>query len=154
MAKREQFRPEFYLGMDRPQTKAYEALERFLTRKKWTYGLDPQHGRLLVLSTGGHWLFHDVKNLHQCVEADCERRRITECVFRVRTEIDGNQDARDGEIHDRSPLRECGTPPVRHGTLSIVHTSPAPQHVSSPCERSSRQSSPFAAALDFSPALG
>jgi hypothetical protein len=52
LAKREQFRPEFYLGMDRPQTKAYEALERFLARKKWAYGLDPQHGRLLVLSTG------------------------------------------------------------------------------------------------------
>jgi hypothetical protein len=49
MAKREAFRPEFYSGMQRWQVKAYDSLERYLSRKQWAYGLDPQHGRLLVL---------------------------------------------------------------------------------------------------------
>src|SRR5690242_2976188 len=52
LAKREHFRPEFYRGMGRPQAKAYEALERYLGRRKRAYGLDPQHGRLMVLSIG------------------------------------------------------------------------------------------------------
>jgi hypothetical protein len=49
VARRESFRPEFYGGMDRWQVKAYSALERYLSRRQWDYGLDPQHGRLLVL---------------------------------------------------------------------------------------------------------
>ena len=43
------FRPEFYQNMGRWHTKAYSAIERFMVRKHWEYGLDPQHGRLLVI---------------------------------------------------------------------------------------------------------
>ena len=49
VAKRETFRPEFYSGLHGWQEKAYNSLERYLSRKQWDYGLDPQHGRLLVL---------------------------------------------------------------------------------------------------------
>ena len=49
VAKRETFRPEFYSGLHGWQEKAYNSLERYLSRKQWNYGLDPQHGRLLVL---------------------------------------------------------------------------------------------------------
>jgi hypothetical protein len=49
IAKRETFRPEFYSGMQRWQVKAYNSLERYLSARQWDYGLDPQHGRLLVL---------------------------------------------------------------------------------------------------------
>jgi hypothetical protein len=49
IAKRDVFRPDFYRGMDRRQAKAYEVLERFLARRELSYGLDPRHGRLLVL---------------------------------------------------------------------------------------------------------
>jgi hypothetical protein len=49
VAKRETFRPEFYSGLHGWQVKAYNSLERYLSRKQWEYGLDPQHGRLLVL---------------------------------------------------------------------------------------------------------
>lgn len=49
VVKRDELRPGFYHGMERRYVKAYEALERFLTRKGWPYGLDPQHGPLLVL---------------------------------------------------------------------------------------------------------
>lgn len=52
IARRDGFRPEFYLGLGRAETKAYEALERFLTRKGWPYGLEPHHDRLIVLPAG------------------------------------------------------------------------------------------------------
>lgn len=52
ITKRDVFRPEFYEEMDQLQKDAYEELERFLTGKGWSYGLDPRHGRLLVLSAG------------------------------------------------------------------------------------------------------
>ena len=49
VVKRETFRQEFYSGLHGWQVKAYNSLERYLSRKQWNYGLDPQHGRLLVL---------------------------------------------------------------------------------------------------------
>ncbi len=48
-AERERFRSEFYRSMSPWQAKAYTALERFIATKQWEYGLDPQHGRLLVI---------------------------------------------------------------------------------------------------------
>lgn len=50
--KRDLFRPEFYQGMDQLQKDVYVELERFLAGKGWPYGLDPRHGRLLVLPAG------------------------------------------------------------------------------------------------------
>jgi hypothetical protein len=47
--RREAFRQEFYGGMQSWQVKAYSAMERYLVRRQCEYGLDPQHGRLLVL---------------------------------------------------------------------------------------------------------
>ncbi len=52
VTQREAFRSEFYRGMDRLQKTAYEELERFFTDKGLPYGLDPRHGRLLVLPAG------------------------------------------------------------------------------------------------------
>ena len=52
VARREQFRPEFYRGLAPWQTKTYSRLERFLAAKDWPYGLDPEHGRLMVLPIG------------------------------------------------------------------------------------------------------
>jgi hypothetical protein len=49
VSSRESFRPEFYGGMHRWQVKAYNALERYLSRNNCDYGLDPKHGRLLVI---------------------------------------------------------------------------------------------------------
>lgn len=49
VVKRDELRPGFYRDMERRYVKAYEALERFLSLKGWPYGLDPQHGPLLVL---------------------------------------------------------------------------------------------------------
>jgi len=49
IAHRDVFRPEFYRGMAGWQTKAYNAIERYMARKQWEYGFDPQHGRLLVI---------------------------------------------------------------------------------------------------------
>ena len=46
---RDQVRGDFYRGLEKRQTKAFEALERFLASRDWPYGLDPHHGRLLVL---------------------------------------------------------------------------------------------------------
>jgi hypothetical protein len=48
-ANRENYRQDFYDGMDRWQVKVYSALERYLAARKCGYGLDPQHGKLLVL---------------------------------------------------------------------------------------------------------
>jgi len=49
LACRDKFRIEFYQDMSRWQTKAFTAIERYMDRRGWRYGLDPQHGRLLVL---------------------------------------------------------------------------------------------------------
>lgn len=47
--KREELRGDFYRGIDPWHVKAYGRIERHLGRRGWTYGLDPQHGRLMVL---------------------------------------------------------------------------------------------------------
>jgi hypothetical protein len=49
VVKRDEVRPEFYHGMEQRHVKAFMAIERFLARKGLPYGLDPQHGRLMVL---------------------------------------------------------------------------------------------------------
>ncbi|SNB47246.1 hypothetical protein [Geobacter sp. DSM 9736] len=58
---RDALRTGFYRGMDRWQTKAYQHLERYLQNREWPYGLDPNHGQLMVLpaavvctETAGH----------------------------------------------------------------------------------------------------
>jgi hypothetical protein len=48
-ANRENYRREFYDGMDRWHVKVFSALEHYLAGKKCAYGLDPMHGKLLVL---------------------------------------------------------------------------------------------------------
>lgn len=45
----ESIRPAFYRDMEPWQAKAYTSIERFLNLRDWPYGLDPHHGRLLVL---------------------------------------------------------------------------------------------------------
>jgi len=52
IARRDELRGEFYRDMAPWQTKGYLALERFVAGKGWPYGLDFQHGRLLVLPAG------------------------------------------------------------------------------------------------------
>jgi len=52
IANRDAFRPAFYRGMGRLQTKAYQTLERFLEQRKAPYGIDPVHGKVLVLPAG------------------------------------------------------------------------------------------------------
>lgn len=52
LVSREAFREAFYDGLGPWQAKAYATLERFLTGKGWPYGLDPQHGRPLVIPAG------------------------------------------------------------------------------------------------------
>jgi hypothetical protein len=52
VAQRDQLRPRFYRGMERRHARVYEAVERFLAAKGLPYGLDPQHGPLLVLPAG------------------------------------------------------------------------------------------------------
>lgn len=52
LARRDNLRPLFYKGLSPWQTKAYERLERFFTAREWSYGLDPEHGRLVVLPIG------------------------------------------------------------------------------------------------------
>ena len=49
VAMRDGFREDFYTGIHRSQEKAYNTLERYMLRKGWGYGLDPHHGKLLVL---------------------------------------------------------------------------------------------------------
>lgn len=49
LAQRGGLRNEFYRDMHPWQAKAYASLERFLTGRGWPYGLDPKHGRLMVL---------------------------------------------------------------------------------------------------------
>lgn len=52
IANRDLFRPAFYRGMGRLQTKGYQALERFLAGKGAPYGIDPIHGKVMVLPAG------------------------------------------------------------------------------------------------------
>lgn len=47
--RREEIRPLFYRDMDRRTEKAYGVIERFLVRQGWPYGLDPNHGKPVVL---------------------------------------------------------------------------------------------------------
>uniref|UniRef100_A0A831XFQ6 Uncharacterized protein n=1 Tax=Geobacter metallireducens TaxID=28232 RepID=A0A831XFQ6_GEOME len=49
VAKRQELRPDFYRGIGPLHVKAYQRVERHLERRGWTYGLDPQHGRLMVI---------------------------------------------------------------------------------------------------------
>jgi hypothetical protein len=49
---RDAFRPSFYRGMGRLQTKGYQALERFLQQRGAPYGIDPVHGKVMVLPAG------------------------------------------------------------------------------------------------------
>ncbi|HBA90089.1 MAG TPA: hypothetical protein DCZ75_19450 [Geobacter sp.] len=52
IANRDAFRTAFYRGMGRMQTKGYVALERFLAGREAPYGIDPIHGKVLVLPAG------------------------------------------------------------------------------------------------------
>jgi len=49
IASRERFSAPFYRGMGRVQTRGYQALERFLQGKGIPYGVDPVHGKVMVL---------------------------------------------------------------------------------------------------------
>lgn len=49
VVRREEIRPLFYRDMDRRSEKAYRVIERFLAGKGWPYGLDPNHGKPVVL---------------------------------------------------------------------------------------------------------
>jgi hypothetical protein len=52
IGNRDRLRPAFYASMGRPQTKAYLALERFLQQRNAPYGMDPVHGKVMVLPAG------------------------------------------------------------------------------------------------------
>ena len=52
IANRDHFRPAFYTGMGRLQTRGYQALERFLQKRGAPYGIDPVHGKVMVLPAG------------------------------------------------------------------------------------------------------
>jgi len=52
VAQREALRVEFYKDIPPAQAKAYRMLERVLLEKGWPYGLDPHHGRVLVIPAG------------------------------------------------------------------------------------------------------
>ena len=52
IANRDMFRPAFYRGMGRLQTRGYQALERFLSGRGAPYGIDPIHGKVMVLPAG------------------------------------------------------------------------------------------------------
>ncbi len=49
ISRKDALRPLFYRDMERAHMKAYVTIERFLTEKGWPYGLDPHHGRPVVL---------------------------------------------------------------------------------------------------------
>ncbi|GFE57870.1 hypothetical protein [Geobacter sp. AOG1] len=52
LTRRDDFRTLFYQELSPWQAKAYEKLERFFSAREWPYGLDPEHGRLMVLPIG------------------------------------------------------------------------------------------------------
>lgn len=58
-ARREEFRLQFYRDLERGPAKAYTFIERFLLTKGWPHGLDPFHGKLLVLPAGTVCPYHD-----------------------------------------------------------------------------------------------
>lgn len=49
VVSRDEIRPLFYRDMDRRTEKAYKVIERFLAAKGWPYGLDPNHGKPVVI---------------------------------------------------------------------------------------------------------
>lgn len=49
LARRESYRIRFYLDMASRTASAYAAVEQFAAMRGWTYGLDPLHGRLIVI---------------------------------------------------------------------------------------------------------
>lgn len=49
VAGKEKIRPLYYRDIERPVMKACIAVERFLGKKGWTYGLDPHHGKPIVI---------------------------------------------------------------------------------------------------------
>ena len=49
---RDEVRPEFFKSLQRRPARAFEMIERFLLRKGLPYGLDLQHGPLVVLPAG------------------------------------------------------------------------------------------------------
>ena len=49
VTRKDHFRSLFYEGMERWQAKAFSAIEHFLLGRGMAYGLDPHHGRLMVL---------------------------------------------------------------------------------------------------------
>ncbi len=59
VARLEEFRAAFYLDMEQGTAKVYSRIERFLSVKGWQYGLDPLHGKLMVLPAGTVCPFHD-----------------------------------------------------------------------------------------------
>jgi hypothetical protein len=59
VARREEFRPAFYQDKERGVAKAYATIERFLLTKGWPHGLDPLHGKLMVLPAGLVCPYHD-----------------------------------------------------------------------------------------------
>jgi hypothetical protein len=48
-AMRDAMRPDFYRSLDPRQARVYSALEKFLIARGWQFGLDHQHGPLMVL---------------------------------------------------------------------------------------------------------
>jgi hypothetical protein len=46
------FRAEFYQDLEPLQAEAYRIIEDFLGKRKWSYGLDPRHGRVIVIPAG------------------------------------------------------------------------------------------------------
>lgn len=49
IAGKEKIRPLFYRDMERSARKVCMAVERFLTCRGWAYGLDPHHGKPIVI---------------------------------------------------------------------------------------------------------
>lgn len=59
VTRQEEFRPLFYQDLERGPTRAYTVIEGFLREKGWPYGLDPQHGKLMVLPAGMVCPYHE-----------------------------------------------------------------------------------------------
>lgn len=49
-AQNEHNRGDFYSGLNPSQVKSYQRLESFLAGRQWLYGLDPHHGKMMVLN--------------------------------------------------------------------------------------------------------
>ncbi len=49
VSRRAELGADFYRGIGEWHVKSYRVIERYLARRGWRYGLDPQHGRLMVL---------------------------------------------------------------------------------------------------------